>query len=178
MGFVKTILSLIILAVALPCNAQEDGAIPWDADRKLSWADFRATPPENEWAAATTASGISYEFSAIENGEGYDLEFHVGAHFYPEKSWYQPRLCNSTVLSHEQLHFDISELFARKMTGIMSATRFTKNARAEVKAIYRQILKEMAEFQSRYDQETDYSMNHDAQLAWGKKVEAALQKGS
>lgn len=174
MGVVKTILSLIILTVALPCNGQEDGAIPWDAGRKLRWTDFRATPPNNEWAAATTASGISYEFSAIENREGYDLEYHVIAYFYPGKSWYQPRLCDATVLSHEQLHFDIAELFARKMTGMMSATRFTKNAREEVKAIYREILKELAAFQSRYDQETNYSRDNEKQLHWNRKVCMAL----
>jgi len=174
LGVVKTILSLVILAWAWPCMAQEDDAIPWDANRKLSWSDFRAQPAENAWAAATTASGISYEYSAMENGEGYELEFRVGAFFYPDKSWYQPKLCDTVVLSHEQLHFNISELYARKMTAIMSATRFSRNARAEVKEIYQQILKELGEFQSRYDQETNFSRDKEMQLLWNRKIDMAL----
>lgn len=175
MGVINTILSLAILAVTWPCKGQEETSIPWDANRKLSWSDFRARPAEDEWAAATTASGISYEFSALENGQGYELEFRVGAYFYPDKSWYQPQLCDTVVLSHEQLHFDISELYARKMAGIMAATRFSKNASAEVKAIYRQILKELDEFQSRYDEETNFSRDKEKQLLWNRKIDMALK---
>lgn len=175
MGVVKNIVSLALLACAWPCMGQEEAAIPWDAGRKLSWSDFRARPEGKQWAAATTASGISYEYSAKETGEGYELDFSVGAFFYPDKSWYQPELCDTLVLSHEQLHFDISELYARKMAGIMAATRFTGNARAEVKAIYQQILKELGEFQSRYDRETNFSRDKEKQLLWNRKVDMALK---
>jgi predicted secreted Zn-dependent protease len=78
------------------------------------------------------------------------------------------------VLSHEQLHFDISELFARKMRKIMAETRFTSNARAEVKAIYKKVLQDLSAFQSLYDHETNYSRDHQKQLAWNNKIKEAL----
>jgi hypothetical protein len=174
LGIIKIITVLLLLCLAPPCKAQEDSAIPWNAHRKLSWADFRGKPLKTAWAAATTASGISYEYTAQEKGEGYEVDFKIGAFFYPDKSWYQQELCDELVLGHEQLHFDISELYARKMSKIMAETRFTKNARAEVKAIYKSILKELGAFQLKYDHETNYSRDKEKQLHWNKKINMAL----
>ena len=162
------------LALTLPGMAQEEEAILWDPARKLTWQDFRGKPMKTAWAAATTASGISYEYSGVEKKGGYELQFKVLAHFYPEKSWYQPKLCDELVLSHEQLHFDISELFARKMRKEMAETRFTGNAKAEVKAINKKILQQMSTFQSRYDHETNYSRDREKQFAWNNKIKEAL----
>jgi hypothetical protein len=172
MGALKLILFFIALILTVPSGAQE--AILWDPERRLTWEDFRGKPMKTAWAAATTASGISYEYTGEEENGGYKLQFKVFAHFYPEKSWYQPKLCDEVVLSHEQLHFDISELFARKMRKIMAETRFTSNARAEVKAIYKKVLQDLSAFQSLYDHETNYSRDHQKQLAWNNKIKEAL----
>jgi hypothetical protein len=172
MGAIKFTL-LVILILTMPCRAQE--AIPWDAGRKLTWEDFRGKPMKTAWAAATTASGISYEYTGEEKDGGYELQFQVLAHFYPDKSWYQPHLCDEVVLSHEQLHFDISELFARKMRKIMAETRFTSNARSEVTAIYKKILQELSAFQSQYDHDTNYSRDHKKQLVWNNRIKEALR---
>lgn len=165
--------TLFVLTVA-SLTAQEPEALLWSASRPLSWSDFKGSPLKTAWAAATTASGISYEYTGREGKNGYELEFTIAAYFYPEKSWYQPKLCDSVVLSHEQLHFDISELYARKMRQLVAKTRFTGNAREEVKAIYRQILGELAAFQSKYDHETNYSRDTGMQLAWNRKIADAL----
>ena len=175
MGPVKAIFLLLLCVLSAAVRAQEVAALPWDANRKLTWEDFRARPFETAWAAATTASGISYEYSGKEHAEGYELTFEIGAFFYPDKSWYQPALCNPNVLAHEQLHFDISELFARKMRKEVANTRFTHKARAEVQAIYKKILKDLSEFQARYDRETDYSRNLEKQLLWQEKVARSLR---
>ncbi len=155
---------------------QEEEAIPWNFDHRLSWEDFRATPPITGNIAATTASGIAYYFSSTELDGEMEVDFTVKSFFYPDKSWYKPEICNAVVLSHEQLHFDISELFARKMRRQLSKTRFTRNIKAEVKAIYRQINEELAAFQKRYDLETDYSRNVGQQKAWNATIQAALDQ--
>ncbi len=125
--------------------------------------------------AATTASGLSYQFSTTEANGKYVLDYMVNTYFYPNKSWYQPKICDEVILSHEQLHFDISELFARKMRKIMDTTNFTKNVKAEVKAIYLYINRELAEFQQLYDQETNYSRNVEQQLSWNQKIKDTLR---
>ena len=158
-------------------RSQESNAIPWDASRKLRWEDFKGKPFKTAWAAATTASGISYSYTGQERAEGYELQFEVGAYFYPEKSWYQPKLCDEAILRHEQLHFDISELYARKFRNELKKAHFTKNVKAEVRAIYNAILDELHKLQSQYDYETNYSRDPGNQLAWEKKLAKALMEG-
>ncbi|MGB5461370.1 DUF922 domain-containing protein [Eudoraea sp.] len=155
--------------------AQEEETILWHPKQRLSWSNFKAEPVEGSKVAATTASGLSYQFSTTEEGGKYVLDYTISTYFYPDRSWYQPKICDEVILSHEQLHFDISELFGRKMRKIMDATTFTKNVKAEVKAIYRQINKELAEFQQLYDQETNYSRNIEQQLSWNQKIKDALR---
>jgi len=154
--------------------AQEEEVL-WNAQERLTWADFKDQPPANDNAAAVTASGITYSFSSLQTKNGIEADFKVMAYFYPYKSWYKPEVCNDLILSHEQLHFDISELYARKFRDILRKKRFTKNIKAEVREIYKQVLKELAMFQDRYDEETNYSRNSEKQLLWNKKVADALK---
>lgn len=157
-------------------NAQKDGeeVIPWSLERRLSWADFKGEIPRDAMAAATTASGISYRYSANLMFNEVNLDFEVNTYFYPDGSWYKPQICDSTVLAHEQLHFDITELFARKMRKKLKQSTFSDNVKAEVRDIYNTILAELNAYQERYDWETDFSRKHDAQKKWQEKVWAQL----
>ncbi len=176
MNRIKNSILLIFLFSGGILMAQDYETIAWSADHQLSWADFKGKPPKVARAAATTASGISYEFSTLETNDALELDYTVATFFYPTKSWYQPEICDENILSHEQLHFDISELFARKMRKLMEETKFTKNVKAEVRAIYSQINKELAQFQNVYDTETNFSRNKEEQLRWNKKIAKALGK--
>ncbi|MGI9545608.1 MAG: DUF922 domain-containing protein [Flavobacteriaceae bacterium] len=162
----------LVLASIIP--VQEDGVL-WSPDKKLVWSDFKGQPQSNSRIAAVTASGLSYKFSSMERDGYYEVEYTVSTFFYPEQSWYQAHMCDEVVLGHEQLHFDISELFARKMRRIMDGTRFTKNVKSEVNAIYKNTIEELTAFQDRYDQETNFSMNKEAQLIWNKAIKEALK---
>ena len=157
---------------------QEKEAIRWEADRKLSWEDFRGTPPESKRVAATTASGISYSYKTTGVPGRYRLDYEVSAYFYPQKSWYHPDICDSGVLAHEQLHFDISELYARRMRETLARKTFGDNVRAEVRRIFRQVNRELAEFQDRYDRETDFSRNREAQERWNAEISRKLSEAA
>lgn len=157
-------------------NIQE--SIPWSKEFRLSWDYFKGPIPPDAIAAATTASGISYEYSANLMFNEVTLDFKVDAFFYPQESWYKPAVCDSITLNHEQLHFDIAELHARKMRKQLKETSFSDNVKAEVREIYQNVLQELASYQDRYDWETDFSRNHKAQLRWKKKIEKALLDSS
>jgi hypothetical protein len=142
----------------------------------LEWKDFKGDVPLGTKAAATTASGVSYSFSTFyEKGE-MKVDYKVQAFFYPTKSWYKPKVCNDMTLLHEQLHFDISEVFARKMDSEMSTTKFTKNIKQEVRVLYKRILTELDAFQRRYDLETDFSRNIAQQKLWQKQISEVLKE--
>lgn len=156
-------------------GVQEEEMILWESGRKLNWSDFKAVPPASMRVAATTASGISYSFrTRLDNGQ-YKLKYRVETYFYPNKSWYHKTLCDSVVLSHEQLHFDISELFARKMERILDTASFSRNVKGEVRRIFKEINRELSEYQDRYDQETDYSRNREAQERWSQLIGQKLK---
>lgn len=174
MGALKKIVWLFIWLFLNLGFGQEEEMVLWTPSKKLSWADFKGKPSNISNAAAITASGISYSFSAQGTKDRMELDFKVDTYFYPGKSWYKPKLANPMILSHEQLHFDISEVFARKLKQILAETEFTSNAKAEVKEIYREVLRELNDYQHLYDGETNFSRDTVQQLIWNNNIKRAL----
>ena len=152
----------------------EEETIPWSAERKLEWSDFKGSYLKTQWAAATTATSISYSLSVTEKDQRRVLDIEVGCEFYPQKSWYRPEVCDSLVLSHEQLHFDIAELHARKFRKKLAETHFTKDIKEEIRAIYKGILKQLYIFQNRYDHDTNFSRDWQKQLLWNQRIAKEL----
>src|SRR5580704_14365013 len=87
----------------------ENAFIDWDANRKLKWDDFMAAPDKNSPNAAETSSTIKFDYSY----NGRELKYHIACQFDKKKSWV--RVKTDYILSHEQGHFDIAEIFARKL---------------------------------------------------------------
>ncbi|WP_238320928.1 DUF922 domain-containing protein [Neotamlana nanhaiensis] len=158
-------------------NFQDQPVKSWKASYKLTWNDFKGKPQLQTGAAAITASGISFGFSITETDSHKVVDFttEVHAHFYPEQSWYIPEQATNTILGHEQLHFDITELFARKFRQRISKLKISNNIKQELKALHKTINKELAVCQNKYDSETDFSRSFEAQLQWKLYVEAELK---
>lgn len=174
MGALRFFLTLIVLS-GISLHAQdEDRVLHWTTERRLTWADYQGSPLKTEWASATTASGITYSLNSVVGGSQPRLEIIVTSLFYPDKSWYRPELCNDVVLSHEQLHFDITELFARKFRKRLKAVKNDGNVKKNVRAIFVQINKELNAFQNKYDRETNFSRDLEQQLIWNKRIQENL----
>ncbi len=157
--------------------AQEYEAIVWEKDNPLSWKDFKGEIPASSRAAATTASGITYRYSATGNQNNFEVNFDVHTMFYPNKSWYNPELCDASILKHEQLHFDISELYARTLKKRLTEGRYTRqNVRAKVKKIYKEVTAALNDYQNLYDRETNFSRNQEVQKVWNKKISLLLNE--
>jgi len=150
--------------------------LPWTEERRLTWADYQGSPLKTEWASATTASGITYSLSSTIGANESTLQITVTSLFYPDKSWYKPHLCDDVVLSHEQLHFDITELFARKFRERLKTVKNDKNIKKKVRAIFVEVNKELNAFQNKYDRETNFSRNLEQQVIWNNEVAMALRK--
>ncbi|MGB2759905.1 MAG: DUF922 domain-containing protein, partial [Maribacter stanieri] len=116
MGLIKKAhLILVLLATLTIPYVQCQEVVSWEPNFRFTWNDFKGDVPITSGAAATTASGITYRFSTYYENDELKVDYNVYAYFYPTKSWYKPKLCNEVTLLHEQLHFDITELYARKM---------------------------------------------------------------
>lgn len=174
MGIIRCLFVLCLFTSYAQQGEQDEDRIVWDPDRKLTWADFQGDPPGGGQVAALTASGISYSFSSMQRGGEMVIDYEVTASFYPSRSWYQRHLASAKILAHEQLHFDITELFARKFRARLDTTRFTENIKAEVRKIFREVNLELKVFQDRYDLETNSSRLTDRQWEWQYNIDLEL----
>ncbi len=168
------IIACVLLLGFLGWGQEIEEGVLWSKEFRLTWADFRGKVPPAAVPAATTASGISYTYTANLIHHEVHLDFEVNAYFYPKESWYKPDQCDEITLSHEQLHFDISELFARQMRNRLRDTSFSDNVKAEIRKIYKETLEELQKFQELYDWETDFSRNRAKQLEWNQKIDSLL----
>lgn len=175
MGTIKYIFVFLILGLFGSQPVQDYDTITWNANERLTWDDFVGEVPQNARAAATTASGITYRFSTTGTRDNMEVDFKVDTYFYPNKSWYQPEICDEVILSHEQLHFDISELYARKLKKRLNQAKYTRNnVKSKVRAIYRKINEELNDFQNQYDKETNFSRDLERQTIWNEKIAKLL----
>ena len=157
---------------------KNEPVLSWSASNKLDWSDFKAFPDHKVSAVAVTASGITFGFSITKTDDNQVLSFdsEVSAHFYPEKSWFKPELADHHLLGHEQLHFDITELHARKFREKITKLKDLSTVKQDLHNLNENINKVLAKMQNSYDNETDYSRNEDAQANWKAYIHAELKK--
>ena len=90
-------------------------------EQPLQWEDFQDTPDAANPFHANTSSGLSYSWSLKTSIKGSELNYQVESFFNPDLSWVKPGKESLHLLAHEQLHFDITELHARKLRAAMEA---------------------------------------------------------
>ena len=168
----KKILAFPVLILPLLVLSQlEEGHIKWQEDRKLTWDDFKAAPLKIGSTAAMTTTHLGFSYN-ITNGI---VTYRIECRFEKNKSWGLVK--NEWVLKHEQGHFDIAEIFARKLNKSISEYRFNKNSfQKDLDSIYKSVVTEKEKFQQQYDEETDYSRIKAKQEEWLKKIESELKQ--
>jgi Bacterial protein of unknown function (DUF922) len=170
----QKLLFIFSFTICLGASAQKndsDEYIKWSTAKKLTWNDYKGTPQTNADAAASTATYLSMEYSVKDN----KLSFIVSGAFNKNKSWVLVK--NDHILSHEQGHFDIAEVFARKLYKTLSEYKFNKRTyQKDMAKIYNTINKEKEAAQNKYDKETDYSRNKTAQAEWLIKIKNMLKE--
>lgn len=168
---------LVVVSVTLRIASQEEHTISWSNEYKLQWSDFQGEIVTSEDAAASTASGLTFGYSLSNTGNTIDsFESKVQAYFYPKKSWYLPEKANAHILGHEQLHFDITELFARKFRKSLQEVSLTGNIKNKLQILHSSINKELYQLQRVYDDETNHSINKEAQKQWELVIAEELKK--
>jgi len=142
-------------------------------ERKLEWKDFEYKPKELSKPSAITSSGI--EFNRNSN-DIKSLNLIVIACFNKKESWRKEKEINVETLNHEQKHFDITEIFARKLRKSIKDTVFENIVVAQkaINIIHKNIMKEWDIYQDKYDAETKHSIDKEKQLEWDKKIEDEL----
>lgn len=152
---------------------EKENVIPWNENRPLTWDDFRGEPQKRFAAASTT-----YDILKHVSGSSKTGTFKIEAVFYPDKSWKKTEWIDETILRHEQKHFDIAELFARRLRKQLKEQRFTsqKDLAQRAKELFKKADEEMDVYQDEYDDKTDGSMNGEKQGEWNRKIARELEE--
>lgn len=150
--------------------------IKWSPN-KLTWADFKGKPnPNQAQHVASVRSGITYRWSYEAKEDKIKLDFDVFSNFYPQHSWVVSGEETPDLLKHEQLHFDISELYARKLRTAFKAYVPMRNIRRDLTRIYQKIEMERKRTQLLYDRETNHGLQKEAQQEWEIRIATELAK--
>lgn len=165
----------------------KDDFILWQENKKLKIQDFKAdnkdTIKVNRQQFLGAISAIRIEYSSFQRNKNSVPDFSIKTYFDPNESWML--LKNDYVLQHEQIHFDLTELYARKMRKSVESIR-QKNVTNI--SIYRKkiqhwnIMKEKASNQFDADNQDYYIkigqkilfQKNPKQEAWKKKVDREL----
>jgi hypothetical protein len=145
--------------------------IPWTPSQRLSWEDFQCEPKRGTDAVASTSTslGIAYQ---MQNNK---LTYHITCNFSKSKSW--GLMKTDYILAHEQGHFDITEIFARKLNEALQNYEFNKRTfKQDINNIYQSIVTQKEEFQKMYDEDSDHSRNRRQQYDWLSKIQKLLDE--
>ncbi|HXJ99319.1 MAG TPA: hypothetical protein VNJ50_10760 [Gelidibacter sp.] len=152
-----------------------DTIISWNKNKKLRWEDFKGikdTINFTEFGAATDYS-ISLLPRNIKVDE-YD-KINAIALFYKKSSWAISESIG--LLEHEQTHFDIAEIFARKIRKCFAEMK--ENGETDIYS-YIEIAEDLGSqcpvYQKLYDLETGHGTIGLMQLKWNKKVAEELKE--
>jgi len=145
----------------------------WGEHGKLSWDDFRgAVNAASDESAAATHCGIGFKTN---NGTGTRPTITVYNTFYATKSWVKPDAKLPTILDHEQGHFDLCEIYTRKLRDRMNQFDFNV---ADIKQgllnIYAEVNSEYERSQQAYEQETIHGTNISQQKKWQEVISRQL----
>ncbi len=167
---------ILVMSLLISGSVNNDPEkMSWQENRKLTWADFQGTPGGNDDFVASTNSGISFSYAIKRQGESVELNYTVLSNFYPKDSWYRPEVASAYILAHEQNHFDISELHARKLRKLLTEIPVNENVKLLVDNLYGEIEQQRRSMQSSFDSDSDHSKNKEAEYRWRAFVAEQLQ---
>lgn len=154
-------------------NARPYDTLQWRSVRVLSWADFRGRADKFSDNDALTKSSIVVSFEFVRPG---DINYEIRAVFHYYGSWVKDYAKTDRLLLHEQNHFNITELFARKIRKELSETEYVPGKfKSMLDSIYTKYEREWKSYQFIYDKQTNHGINPNAQKEWSEKVAAELK---
>jgi|SRR5687768_473481 len=162
--------------------AQGPDAIEYSKTGNFTWSLFRGKINPQHIAemgkntGAVTVSSLSYSTVKFTSTS---VILKVTAKFHPTESWTRyPKLRNPNhALNHEKRHFDLCEVYARKIRQRINETQFTRrNLNYKLKTIFAELTQEHSAEQENYDHQTEHSIDPEQQAIWNKIIDRRLEE--
>jgi hypothetical protein len=153
----------------------QDSIIKWKKDNKLKWIDYEAILKKETPVAAVSSVGIYSAFISINNEKSL-IEIYAG--FDKKKSAVWNVKANDNILTHEQGHFDLVELYSRKMRKYLSNNQYKidfYNYEIELDKLFNLYDDSLKNMQDQYDWETHFSLELEKQIMWTKTIKSELK---
>ncbi|MFO7673058.1 MAG: DUF922 domain-containing protein [Lutibacter sp.] len=149
-----------------------DSTIIWTKNYKISWDDFlgkRLISKDN--VAAKSVLELYYI-------PGYHKKGYYSYTIIPVFNKYKSSVTdrNIKLLEHEQIHFDILEIFSRKIRKQFEILKNCNESEYTHYKIFNNYLDSLKNYQERYDLETDHSLGEKKQEFWKKIVAIKLKE--
>ena len=153
---------------ASPLLASE---LPWDPKRKLGGDDFKGTPPKGSELSAESGVYFKVYYDSTKKA------WVVVAIFDTNESWMTPDgKKDAALINHEQRHFDLAELFARKLRKKIKDLPKKDQTQENIDKLVGETADEMNKEQQKYDKETDHGTNEEKQKEWDKNIDKEMEK--
>lgn len=153
-----------------------DSIFFWNTQDKLQYADFRGFMSEKyKIFAAATASGITCQYVLSDTA----AEVRVLTCFYKNHSFFKAKkLERKDVLTHEQQHYNITEIISRKLRQQIASKVFNRATfEKDLNKLVFDSFQDLYAFQAQYDHDV-YNINNlfemGKQNKWNKKVTQEL----
>lgn len=158
-------------------NAQTDSLMQWHKNYRLTVNDF--THKDMDSLSTLQVAGIACALNedciiSCEDQQRYYLSTY--AYVDINQSWIYPIIATESLLKHEQGHFDICEISARKVRKEL-LKQYQEIGYVTYEVYYEIIENEMdmlASYQDQYDFETYHGAETNKQKEWDKKIEKEL----
>lgn len=166
---------MLALSLSSPINRdkpKKQDTLVWEQGRLLTWKDFKGKPIRESSNAALSSISIEYRWRTQPDGR---FLVDIYSLFYRRESWVNPLLESDRLLAHEQYHFHIAEIFARRLRKEASSLLCTKlTCREEFDSVFSKTIDKHDAFQHQYDLETDYSRNPFTQIEVQQRIDSLL----
>jgi hypothetical protein len=158
--------------------------VEWDQSSPITWDLFQGTPPaesihRREPAQIAVNYGWHADFTAEQSLDGtwvaHATSVVVTLHMVLANSWANLSLVTPHILQHEQLHFDLYEVYHRKLELCMLEIRSSSSTTGQgafnqlqtsLAHVFSTILQTANETQALYDSQTSHSTNAAEQARW------------
>ncbi len=168
---VLSVLGVFLIVSLSSSSTNSPDIIYWNPNQQLRWKDFKGDPQyQYEDISAITSSGIVH-YKGCKDGK---INFKVQAYFEMKESWVKAEALTEHHLEHEQIHFDITELYARKLRKALSERVFHCGEEPLFEEFVSAFLDNWQAEQRAYDILTHHSVDKGKQKEWFYKVALEL----
>lgn len=151
--------------------------IVWKKDQKLNWNNFKSKVNNQSGKSVVAYTNCGWVYSVVKSSNPKSsVKIEIETIFNEDKSWKDVKQISEYILNHEQKHFDIAEVFARKLRKeVAEKVKTSGDFDRSFQGIYNKILKEYKNFQVSYDQNTDHGMDKDKQEEYNTLISEELE---